>query len=238
MLALRSACVALAVASIGPLAAQAGSLQLYLAHSTPAGVPAGYGVTDISIDFTDTANPPGLRGQQLIVTLTHGSIFQHPFGSNTAPNAALIAAFSDLAFDTFVTMGGLTASTSQPVLIPMPLDPLPEGPLGGSLKFDTTGINIAWAPGAGKHRPTNRVPHRSHHPLQRRRWNAVLLRLDSRRHGSDLFESADWDSRAGQCDAAWLGLDRFAQLQPPASELTGMICLPAGASVPNLRALA
>ncbi len=34
-----------------------------------------------------------------------GTFFQHPLGGDTAPNAALVAAFPSLAFDTFVTIG-------------------------------------------------------------------------------------------------------------------------------------
>ncbi len=44
---------------------------------------------------------------QLLITLTSGSIYQHSFGGNTPPNAALVAAFPDLAFDTFVAGGAL-----------------------------------------------------------------------------------------------------------------------------------
>jgi len=41
----------------------------------------------------------------LIQVLGGGTFYNHDFGSNAAPNAALIAAFPSLAFDTFVTIG-------------------------------------------------------------------------------------------------------------------------------------
>jgi len=41
----------------------------------------------------------------LIQVLGGGTFYNHNFGGNTAPNAALIAAFPSLAFDTFLTVG-------------------------------------------------------------------------------------------------------------------------------------
>ena len=41
----------------------------------------------------------------LNINVRGGTFFQHAFGSNKAPNPALIAAFPILAFDTFVTIG-------------------------------------------------------------------------------------------------------------------------------------
>ncbi len=43
-----------------------------------------------------------------------GTFYNHAFGGNTAPNAALIVAFPSLAFDTFVTIGAKTFSPTFP----------------------------------------------------------------------------------------------------------------------------
>jgi hypothetical protein len=97
---------------------------------------------DILIDFTGN-----LRGQQLVLELTQGSVYQQQvFGTNTAPGSALFAGFPETQYDTFITIGGMTSSTSQPVLViggAVDLQP------GSAFKFDTQGLNVAWAPGTG-----------------------------------------------------------------------------------------
>lgn len=108
-----------------------------------AGTPAGFTVYDLSINFTDQ-----LFGQQLVVELTSGSIFQQtPFGTDTAPTDALIPVFPDVAWDSFVTMGGYTSGTSSSVLVVGGSTEVPGK--NGPKKFDTQGINIAWAPAPG-----------------------------------------------------------------------------------------
>jgi hypothetical protein len=107
----------------------------------PAGILPGFTTTDILLDFTGN-----LRGQQLILELTQGSIYHTPFGTNTAPVSAFFPLFPEVEYDTFVTIGGRSSSTSQPVLViggAVDLQP------GSGQKFDTEGLNIAWAPGAG-----------------------------------------------------------------------------------------
>src|SRR5262245_31903989 len=72
----------------------------------PAGILPGFTTTDIVLDFTGN-----IRGQQMILTLTQGSIFQQgPFGTNTAPNSALFPMFPELEYDTYVTIGGRSSS--------------------------------------------------------------------------------------------------------------------------------
>ncbi len=50
-----------------------------------------------------SAAQPGLAPYRMFYT---GTVFNHAFGSDTAPNAALIPSFPALAFDTFYTVGG------------------------------------------------------------------------------------------------------------------------------------
>ncbi|MEQ9690715.1 MAG: hypothetical protein RLO48_13370, partial [Bauldia litoralis] len=111
-----------------------------------AGIPAGFVSNDILIDFEGN-----LRGQQMIVALSQGTMYQDAFGSNTAPTAALIPAFPAVAFDSFVTVGGATASSSQATLVVGGAPNLPGD--STDLLFDTTGANIAWAPGTGVNVP-------------------------------------------------------------------------------------
>jgi uncharacterized protein (TIGR03382 family) len=54
-----------------------------------------------------TAAQPGLAPFRMFYT---GTVFNHAFGSDTAPNAALIPAFPALAFDTFFDVGGQSVS--------------------------------------------------------------------------------------------------------------------------------
>ncbi len=112
-------------------------------YPTVAGSPAGYTVYDIKINFDGQ-----LFGQQMVVELTSGNIFQNTFGGNTAPNDALLSlpGFETLRSDSFVTIGGPTSSTSQNVLV---VGGSTELGKNGPLKFDTTGVNIAWAPAPG-----------------------------------------------------------------------------------------
>jgi len=107
---------------------------------------AGFKTTDVLINFNGF-----LRGQQMILNLTQGSIYQDPFGSNTSPNGAFFPLAPTVEFDTYVTVGGRRSDgpvppASQPVLVvggAVDLQP------GSALKFDTQGLNIAWAPGTG-----------------------------------------------------------------------------------------
>jgi hypothetical protein len=112
----------------------------------PQATVAGHTVNDILVDFTGI-----LRGQQMILNLTAGSIYQDTFGSNTAPNGAFFPLAPSVEYDSFVTVGGRRSDgavppASQPVLVvggAVDLQP------GSALKFDAQGLNIAWAPGTG-----------------------------------------------------------------------------------------
>lgn len=112
-----------------------------VANPVVAGAPAGHTVNDILIDFDGQ-----LFGQQMVLTLSSGAIYQDAFGSNTAPNPALIPVFPALAADSFVTIGGTTSASSQSTLV---VGGSTELGMNAALKFDTAGINIAWAPSPG-----------------------------------------------------------------------------------------
>lgn len=121
------------------------------ARFTPVPIPAGIidpplsfdnlVTTDISVDFDGV-----LSGQQLLVELDTGEVFNHPFGSNTAPNEAFIPFFPGLPYDTFVTIGGSTSGTSESTLV-----------VGGAVNiggappasFGPDTLNVTWAPSPG-----------------------------------------------------------------------------------------
>ena len=100
---------------------------------------------DIVIDFE--ADPLGLSFQQMILELSQGSVFQQAtFGNNVPPNGALLPTFPDLAYDTFVSMGGAIAADSREILeVGGAVNIAP----GAAKKFDTEGLNITWAPATG-----------------------------------------------------------------------------------------
>ncbi|QDV75927.1 PEP-CTERM sorting domain-containing protein [Botrimarina mediterranea] len=109
---------------------------------TVGGAPAGTVVNAIQISFDEQ-----LFGQQMVVQLDSGSIFQQAtFGGETAPNDALIGAFPDVEADTFVSIGGLTLNTSSSTLV---VGGSTELGMNGPKQIDTAGINIAWAPSPG-----------------------------------------------------------------------------------------
>jgi len=114
---------------------------------------------DIVIDFEGN-----LRGQQMILTLTGGSIYQDPLGSNTPPNSAFFGLAPSVQYDTFVAVGGRQSDgaappASQAILVvggAVDLQP------GSALKFDAQGLNVAWAPGTGVD-----VPNGTDYPMAR-----------------------------------------------------------------------
>lgn len=103
--------------------------------------PAGYVSHDLVIDFQGR-----LFGQQLVVSLQSGSLYQDPFGGDTAPNPNLFSIVPAVAADTFLTLGGADESQSYATLV-----------VGGSTELglntlkqvDEEGINVAWAPSPG-----------------------------------------------------------------------------------------
>jgi hypothetical protein len=111
----------------------------------PGAVLPGFTANDILLDYDEI-----FRGQQMILELTAGSIFQHELGGTTAPPAALFDVAPAAAFDSFVTVGGLTQADSADVLVVGSAVDLESG---NKMQFDTAGLNIAWAPAPGTHVP-------------------------------------------------------------------------------------
>jgi len=101
----------------------------------PSSTVAGTIVNDIKISFTDQVTT-----QELLITLTAGSIYQDTFGTDTPPSAALIGVFPSVAFDSFVALGSLVASPITPSIAGGAVD------IGGSSTkvFDASSANIAW----------------------------------------------------------------------------------------------
>lgn len=100
---------------------------------------------DILIDFEGGA----LRGQQIFFELTAGTIYNTPgTGTNTAPAAAFLGLVPELEFDTFVTMGGTTAETSEDVLVVGGAVNIPGAPAALSMT-DPTVFSVAYAPAPG-----------------------------------------------------------------------------------------
>ena len=60
----------------------------------------------------------GTPGSPLLIEVIGGTFYNHPFGSDNAPNPALIAAFPSLAFDSFVTIGKKTSTGDQLTITP------------------------------------------------------------------------------------------------------------------------
>jgi hypothetical protein len=84
---------------------------LQVAVTDPGAVVPSHISNDLLIDFTG-----GLRGQELHLALTQGSIFQAGAGgSDTPPNQDFFALVPNLRYDSFVALGGLTSQTSAPI---------------------------------------------------------------------------------------------------------------------------
>lgn len=108
------------------------------------GVPAGYKVNDILIDFEGQ-----LFGQQMVVELTQGDIYyatQDPgvfppidpcLGAGTCPFPLV---------DTFVTIGPPESMNSSPPLVVGGATLLGAGT---EIRFDNDFISVAWAPSPG-----------------------------------------------------------------------------------------
>lgn len=94
---------------------------------------------------------------EMLTGLTPGSIFQDPAGNPNGgpPNGLLLPSSDELEFDTFVTLGSVTADN--------PADPLPllipAGALdiGGQVTptFNGDLLDVAWTPAAGASFPNN-----------------------------------------------------------------------------------
>ncbi len=75
---------------------------------SPGDVLPGYVTYDMTIDFVGQ-----VTGLQLLTEFEHGTIYQDPIGSNTAPLAAFFPFFPTMEFDTFATLGGFTVETAD-----------------------------------------------------------------------------------------------------------------------------
>lgn len=69
---------------------------------------SGYRTWDIYTSFTGQ-----LTGIQMLTDLTSGSIYQHVNGGTTAPPSGFFGFVPPLEYDSFVTLGGLTAETDD-----------------------------------------------------------------------------------------------------------------------------
>ncbi|TWT47171.1 PEP-CTERM sorting domain-containing protein [Botrimarina hoheduenensis] len=84
----------------------------------------------------------------MTVELTRGAIYNTPsFGGNTAPNGAFVSLVPALGKDSFVTMGGLTSDSSQPVLVVGGAVNLPGAP--AHFVLNNNQISVTWAPAPG-----------------------------------------------------------------------------------------
>ena len=106
----------------------------------PSSTLAGYVVNDLKITFTGQVTT-----QELLITLTSGSIYQDAVGSDTPPSSAPISVVPSVAFDSFVTLGSLVASATTPSIAGGAVD------IGGGVAkvFGTSAANIAWFPSGG-----------------------------------------------------------------------------------------
>jgi hypothetical protein len=117
---------------------------------------AGCVALDITINFDGN-----LRGQQLWINLTSGSIYNTPaVGGETAPAQAFVGIIPELAFDSFVTIGGLTSGSSEDVIVVGGAVDIPGAPSTKTFAGNT--VSIAWAPGTGVN-----VPRGTNYPVAR-----------------------------------------------------------------------
>jgi len=119
-------------------------LSVNVLSSDPGAVLPGYVANDVFLDFDSM-----LLGQQLSLQLTQGSILQSgAAASDTAPSQVLIRQSPDLAYDSFVTMGGLDDETSAPVItVGGAVDLAWKFDLNVSkaVVFDSRAADITWA---------------------------------------------------------------------------------------------
>ncbi|QDT67326.1 hypothetical protein MalM25_02230 [Planctomycetes bacterium MalM25] len=104
--------------------------------------PDGFIVNDLLIDFEGR-----LFGQQMIVSLDSGSLYQDALGGELPPNPAFFPVVPSVQSDTYVAMGGPDSNSSDDVLVVGGSTEFPQS--GGLKQFSTSGIDIAWAPATG-----------------------------------------------------------------------------------------
>lgn len=144
----------LALAAAMPTASNvlAGSRALFIEKVDPGSVLPDYVVNRVLVDFTDAATPPSLAGQQMVVMLRQGSIYNYPVeqgGTHKPPLDFLVNSFPVAAFDTFVAMCGESSGIPFAVLVQGGASGFPSFPPLLSPLFVNQEINAAWAPGNG-----------------------------------------------------------------------------------------
>jgi hypothetical protein len=124
--------------------ANAITLNWSVTDNSAGGAPLlGFVTNDLRGDFTHN-----VRGQEMLVRLTAGVLYQDAVGGNGPPNGAFIPIFPSVAFDSFVAAGALIANpATDPLIVGAAVD-IPGS--SGVLKFDATGADITWAPGTGR----------------------------------------------------------------------------------------
>ncbi|QDT67325.1 hypothetical protein MalM25_02220 [Planctomycetes bacterium MalM25] len=120
----------------------AATLSYYFSNPSVPDTPDGYIVNDLHIDFEGQ-----LFGQQMVVELFQGNIYQDAVGGETPPNELLFGAIPTLQSDTFVSMGGANSNTAEAILVVGGSTEFPEST--GEKQFNDSGIDIAWAPATG-----------------------------------------------------------------------------------------
>ncbi len=132
------------------------SLAVLLAVALPASASTiGISQTDfgdfVSNDITITTSGTWSQMQLITDGLEAGDIFQHSFGGESPPNPALVAAFADLAFDSFLANGTTMDAATNGILA-----------IGGAVNlggeagktFDSQSIDVTWGPALGQN-PTD-----------------------------------------------------------------------------------
>jgi hypothetical protein len=142
---------ALALVAVSASVASAAPVSLFLTQSVPS-VPTGRVVNNLAVNATSD-----VQGLQMIVSLTAGTVYQNGSGGNTAPSTDAVdgnvgegtPANPALEWDTFVTMGGFRSdgpNASRDVLV---VGGAVNIQSGATLQFNTTGLNVTWAPSTG-----------------------------------------------------------------------------------------
>lgn len=108
-----------------------------------AGAPAGLVVNGMLINFDGQ-----LFGQQLLVTLTQGAIFQDALNPGEGPpNPMFFPVFPSMEWDTYVTLGAFAPSPASSIVLVV--GGSTELGASGPKQFDTEALNVAWAPAPG-----------------------------------------------------------------------------------------
>ena len=130
-------CCFLSSSSAGSLA----GISISQTPFTPGGGVA-HTVNDINITFSGM-----LTTQELVISLTSGSIYQNAFGGTVPPTAAIVGLVPDAAFDSFVALDTLVGPTAA--LTPGIAGGATDLGGGSAAVFGTTSVDISWFPPGG-----------------------------------------------------------------------------------------